>query len=123
MKVLVDMNLSPRWVPLLSEASIHAIHWASVGDPGASDAEIMRHAQRNGYVVLTHDLDFAAILAARRESGPSVIQLRTNDVRPEVIGSMVLTAMLQMEPELARGALVTVDLLRTRVRILPLTRS
>jgi predicted nuclease of predicted toxin-antitoxin system len=31
MKVLVDMNLSPRWVPLMAAAQIEAVHWSSVG--------------------------------------------------------------------------------------------
>lgn len=31
MKLLVDMNLSPRWVKLLADADIEAIHWSSIG--------------------------------------------------------------------------------------------
>jgi len=27
MKILVDMNLSPRWVEFLANAGIEAIHW------------------------------------------------------------------------------------------------
>lgn len=31
MKLLVDMNLSPRWVSFLSEAGMEAVHWTAVG--------------------------------------------------------------------------------------------
>ena len=31
-RVLVDMNLSPEWVPLLERAGWHAVHWSVVGD-------------------------------------------------------------------------------------------
>jgi len=31
-KVLVDMNLSPSWVPALENHGFSAIHWSSVGD-------------------------------------------------------------------------------------------
>jgi predicted nuclease of predicted toxin-antitoxin system len=32
MKLLIDMNLSPRWVKALAEAEIEASHWSSLGD-------------------------------------------------------------------------------------------
>ncbi|MBV8794319.1 MAG: DUF5615 family PIN-like protein [Hyphomicrobiales bacterium] len=66
MKLLVDMNLSPRWVKALIEAEIEASHWSTLGPANASDADIMAFARANGYVVLTHDLDFSAILAATK---------------------------------------------------------
>jgi predicted nuclease of predicted toxin-antitoxin system len=56
MKLLVDMNLSPRWVKTLLEAGIESSHWSSLGPANASDTEIMAFARTNGYVVLTHDL-------------------------------------------------------------------
>jgi len=31
MKLLVDMNLSPRWVPFLLDAAHEAVHWSTVG--------------------------------------------------------------------------------------------
>jgi predicted nuclease of predicted toxin-antitoxin system len=72
------------------------------------------------YVVLTHDLDFGAILAATQRRKPSVVQLRASDVRPEVIGLQVVAALRQLQVELDNGALITVDPTKTRVRILPL---
>ena len=41
MKLLVDMNLSPRWVGFLATHEIDAEHWSHVGDPRASDATII----------------------------------------------------------------------------------
>jgi len=32
MKVLLDMNLSPRWVSLLVDAGMEAVHWSHIGD-------------------------------------------------------------------------------------------
>jgi predicted nuclease of predicted toxin-antitoxin system len=40
MKILIDMNLSPRWVSVLSAAGISTVHWSSVGSANAPDAEI-----------------------------------------------------------------------------------
>ncbi len=64
MKVLIDMNLSPRWLHLLTGAVLEAVHLSALGAGNAPDLEIMAYAKTNDYVVLTHDLDFAAILAA-----------------------------------------------------------
>jgi len=33
MKIVVDMNLSPRLCSLLRSAGLEATHWSSVGDP------------------------------------------------------------------------------------------
>ena len=120
MKLLVDMNLSPGWVGLLADAEIEAAHWSSIGPPNAPDSEIMAYADANDYVVLTHDLDFSAILAVTHGEKPSVVQIRSEDLNLNLIGKQVITAILQMKSELERGALLTIDPSRTRLRFLRL---
>lgn len=120
MKLLVDMNLSPRWVRLLGDSGFEAMHWSEVGKANASDSEIMAWASNNGYVVLTHDLDFSAILAATRGKSPSVVQIRAEDVSPDVIGGKITRALYQMQVELESGALLSIDDKTMRLRILPL---
>lgn len=122
MKVLIDMNLSPRWVKLLADADIQAVHWSSIGAVNARDIDIMDLARIEGYVVLTHDLDFGAILAATHGNKPSVVQIRSEDVSPDVIGKQVMAALQQMAMDLEQGALLTVNPKRIRIRILPLRR-
>jgi predicted nuclease of predicted toxin-antitoxin system len=119
-KLLVDMNLSPRWVAVLADAGIEAAHWSTLGAHDAADAAIMTYANTNDYVVLTHDLDFSAILAATQGEKPSVVQIRAEDVSPDVIGTQVIAALRQMASELDEGALLTIDPDRTRLRVLPL---
>lgn len=120
MKLLIDMNLSPRWVNWLSDAGVDAAHWSALGRTNAPDSEIMAFARAHGYVVLTHDLDFSAILAATNGDKPSVVQLRADDVSPEAIGSHVVRALSQMAAQLVEGSLLTIDPDRTRIRVLPL---
>lgn len=120
MKLLVDMNLSPRWVEVLRDNGFEVAHWSSVGSPRATDREIMAHAVQHGMVVLTHDLDFSAILAASGLMAPSVVQLRSGNTSPDAIATPVLFALRQMQADLGAGALVTVDTTRSRVRVLPL---
>lgn len=119
MKLPVDMNLSPRWVAMLAGAGFDAIHLSTLGAANAPDSQIMAYAKANNYVVLTHDLDFSAILAANHGEKPSVMQIRADDVSQDVIGNQIITALRQMESELEEVALVTVDPNRTRLRVLP----
>ena len=120
MKILIDMNLSPRWATVLTNAGFEAAHWSTLGAANAPDVEIASFARLNDYVVLTHDLDFGAILAATQGDKPSVVQIRSEDLSPEVIGKSVINALRQMTAELDDGALLTIDPSRTRLRLLPL---
>jgi predicted nuclease of predicted toxin-antitoxin system len=86
----------------------------------APDVEIMAYAAKYDYVVLTHDLDFSAMLAATQGTKPSVVQIRSDNLSPAVIGDPLIAALQQMAPELAAGALLTVDPGRTRLHLLPL---
>lgn len=121
MKLLVDMNLSPRWVELFMRSQFEAVHWSSVGNPHALDQEIMAYAAGHDYVVITNDLDFGAILAVTHGAKPSVVQIRSENLNPDVIGGQTIKALRQLANQLKEGALASVDPLRTRVRLLPLT--
>lgn len=120
LRIVVDMNLSVEWVPLLEQAGWAAVHWSSVGDPCAEDTAIMAWDRDDGRIVFTHDLDFGTTLALTHAEGPSVIQVRGQCVLPERIGPLVLAALSRYERELSAGALVVVEQARSRVRVLPL---
>jgi predicted nuclease of predicted toxin-antitoxin system len=122
LKLLIDMNLSPSWVEALRAMGFEAIHWSNVGDPRASDRELLAHAKAAGYTVFTNDLDFGAILAASAASSPSVIQVRATDLTPAHLGPLVERALGQYRELLEAGALITVEAARLRTRILPLKK-
>jgi predicted nuclease of predicted toxin-antitoxin system len=120
MKVVLDMNLTPDWIPLLAQAGHTAVHWSSVGSPRAKDSEILAWAREREQVVFTHDLDFGAILAATDADSPSVVQVRTQDPTPEHCGEIILNTLDRHATALAEGALISVDENRARVHILPI---
>jgi predicted nuclease of predicted toxin-antitoxin system len=120
MKFLVDMNLSPFWVSFLNSHGFEAVHWSTIGQPSAPDPEILDFAASNSWIVFTHDLDFGTLLAGSRTHSPSVIQVRSQDVLPSAIGESVLRAIRATEGYLKAGALVTVEPLRHRIRLLPI---
>jgi predicted nuclease of predicted toxin-antitoxin system len=123
MKFLLDMNLSPAWIETLAEGGWSAVHWRMVGDPAATDATIMAWAVTHGYVVFTHDLDFGTALAATKATAPTVIQIRTQDTMPHTWGSRLLQFLAEHTAVIERGALITIDERKARIRILPFPNS
>ena len=120
MKLLIDVNLSVRWVQYLTEAGFEAAHWSCLGSISAPDDEIIAKAKAEGYVIFTHDLDFGAIMFFARADKPSIVQVRASDARPEAIGADVVSALHQVKKELEEGALLTIDPQRSRLKLLPL---
>jgi len=119
-QLVVDMNLSVEWIADFNQQGWSAVHWSTVGDPRAEDSTIMAWALANGYVVFTHDLDFGTALALTHATGPSVLQVRGQNVLPEHMGPVVIAALRQHDSALATGALVVVEERKSRVRVLPL---
>ncbi|WP_420464703.1 DUF5615 family PIN-like protein [Panacagrimonas sp.] len=68
MKLLLDMNLSPRWRDFLVPSGHQVRHWSEVGNVTASDLEIMAVARASQEVDVTNDLDFGALLAGLTRS-------------------------------------------------------
>ena len=119
-QIVIDMNLSPDWIDELTSQGWLSVHWSTIGDPKATDREIMDWARTNGRVVFTHDLDFGTMLALTHAAGPSVIQVRGQNVLPDHMSLIVIAAIKQHESELVAGALVVVDEVKSRVRVLPI---
>ncbi len=121
MRILVDMNLSPRWVDYLALAGHDVRHWSAIGPGTAKDREICQFARASGYVVMTNDLDFPQILAHTGDTGPSVILLRGEPLVPEVRGGALMEVLADFGRDLIQGAIVSIDWSgQPRARLLPL---
>ena len=122
MKILIDMNLSPQWKEYLRNNSFDVIHWSDVGTGKESDSVIMEYARNNNFVLLSHDLDFGALLAHTNEKGPSVIQVRLHNIVPKQFGKELVEILKQTEESLKEGVLIVVDENKRRMRMLPLKK-
>ena len=120
MKIIVDMNMSPKWVDFLIENDIEAVHWSSIGSPDDSDTEIIAYAKTHDFTIFTNDLDFGFILAITHGKKPSVIQTRTGVLGADRIGGIVVSAIKMLAADIENGALITIDQHKTRVTLLPL---
>jgi predicted nuclease of predicted toxin-antitoxin system len=119
-KLLIDMNLPPSWADRLARHGHEAVHWSSIGAVTAPDREILEWAREHGRVLVTHDLDFSAILAATSEQSPSVLQLRALDILSEDAITSVIETIRANHEQIERGALPSIDERGARIRILPL---
>jgi len=119
MKLLIDMNLSPQWVNYFISNNIEASHWSGIGKADDPDIEIMEYAKNHDYTIFTHDLDFGTMLAITKADKPSVVQIRNNDVIPDNTAAPVIAALHRLTDDIEKGALVTIDLRKTRITLLP----
>jgi len=120
MKILLDMNIPFKYAALLTKRGIECLRWSDVGSPNATDLEIMEYARNNDFIVLTFDLDFSVILSVTHELKPSVAQIRASILHAENAVELISTALLQNADDLKKGAILSMDLKKARIRLLPL---
>lgn len=123
MKFLADMGISPKTVNFLKTHGYEAIHLRSLGLDRLADADILIKALLEDRIILTHDLDFAELVAASGSELPSVIIFRLRNMRPENVNKYVFQITKQYSEELRKGAIVSVTERRARVRKLPIHKN
>lgn len=80
----------------------------------------MAAACREARVVVTCDLDFAALLATRQADRPSVVILRVGNVSADDMIRVALDAVTAAAEALRDGAIAIADGRQVRVRRLPI---
>jgi len=120
MKILVDMNLPPKFAKMIADNGIETVHWYNLGSPDAKDVEILTYAQTHNYIVMTCDLDFSTILSVTHGKKPSIVQIRTQDYHTKAVVLLVVDTIKQCEDDLKEGAILTINAKRGRLRLLPL---
>lgn len=120
MKLLVDMNLSPEWLPVLEQAGWQACHWSTLGSPTAPDTDLLASAREHGQVLLTQDLDFAELLFHTQAGAPSVVLLRLRNELDSAQQARVCALLRTAAAVLETGALLVIDERRARFRRLPI---
>ncbi|MHB8836098.1 MAG: DUF5615 family PIN-like protein [Candidatus Methylomirabilia bacterium] len=120
MKLLLDQGLPRSAAGLLSQAGIDSLHVGDLGHSDAADEMILDLGREAGRTVVTLDADFHALLALKGAVSPSVIRLRIEGLRAEELATLVKDVVQSCSEDLARGAAVTVQEGRLRIRHLPL---
>jgi predicted nuclease of predicted toxin-antitoxin system len=120
-RFLIDNALSPFVAAQLSAAGHEAVDVRDYGMQASSDAEVSTAPVRSVRVVVSADTDFGTLLAASRESLPSVLLFRGGtERRPERQVAPLLANLPAIAQDLEGGAVVVIEPDRIRVRALPL---
>jgi predicted nuclease of predicted toxin-antitoxin system len=120
-RFLIDANLSPDVARILTAGGHDAVAVRDLGLQDASDDEIVDVALDSARVIVSHDTDFGALLAARRLTGPSFVLIRSADpLTTDKIAALILDNLAVMIDDLERGAIVTFARGHLRSRPLPL---
>jgi predicted nuclease of predicted toxin-antitoxin system len=122
MKLLLDQGLPRSAASHLRAASIEAVHTGEIGLGTAADSAILQWARDDGRIVVTFDADFHALLALSGADAPSVVRIRIQGLDGEACAQLLMRVLGQCADDLERGAVVTVQPGRIRVRRLPLLR-
>lgn len=120
MKLLLDQGTPRSTAALLRSAGFDATHAGEIGLARARDEEILERALQEDRIVVTLDADFHAHLALSNAKGPSVIRIRIQGLRAEMLAELLQDVIHQSEVELQTGAMISVQENRVRIRRLPL---
>ena len=121
MKFLIDQALSPAVAIELDGAGHDAVHVRDLGMQAASDEEIFDRANAEERVVVSADTDFGTLLAARKQTSPSVILFRHGSQhRPADQAVLLKSNLPQIVGALEAGSIVVIQPDRIRIRALPL---
>lgn len=123
MKLLLDQGLPRSAAALLSETGVDTIHIGDIGHSTSEDAAILQLALATERVVVTLDADFHTLLAFTEAAAPSVIRIRIEGLRGEAVATLLRTVLAQCAEDLEKGAAVTVQEGRIRIRYLPIVHK
>jgi predicted nuclease of predicted toxin-antitoxin system len=120
-RFLIDNALSPAVAIELNNAGHDAVHVRDLAMQSASDEEIFDRARADARVVVSADTDFGTLLAARKQTAPSVILFRHGSQhRPADQSALLKSNLPQLSRALQDGSIVVIEPDRIRIRALPL---
>lgn len=111
---LVDENVAPRVTAFLrGRGNVRDVK--EEGWFGLSDEELLSIAQREGRIIITYDVNFAALKKLEQEH-PGVIFLRLRNLRPEAVVAALERFLAEHEQRDVTNTLATIEETRVRFR-------
>jgi predicted nuclease of predicted toxin-antitoxin system len=117
------MGVSLEVVRWLRNEGHDAVHLREESLGRLADPNIFAKALAEDRVILTFDLDFGEIAALSRGTLAKVVVFRLRNARAANVIARLSTVLSDAQAELDRGAVVSVEESRHRVRRLPVGRN
>lgn len=114
--LLADENIHPEVTQALAAQGKQVRTVQAEGLTGHDDAEILRHAHKRGWVVLTHDADFGTLSIRLKEPYTGIIYLRPGHINPAVVLE-VLEAVDSLPMSLEPPFLVVAERRKATIRL------
>jgi len=119
-RFLADLNISPVTVAILQREGWDIVRASELLPATAPDVTLLAVALQERRAIITHDLDFSALLALRGLSQPSLITLRLTSGDPVTVARRLVAVTMFLADALSQPCAVTIEDLKVRVRELPI---
>jgi predicted nuclease of predicted toxin-antitoxin system len=121
MRLMLDNNLSPRLVEILTQEGWDVVHVSALGLCAATDKVVLAAARDDDRILVSADTDFGALLATTHDPGPSVVLVRrVAGRRVDDLADILVANLPQVEDDLQAGSIVVIGDDSLRIRRLPI---
>ncbi len=119
-RLLLDQGVPRSTASLLSEAGWDVMHVGDIGMSRSADTAILEYARLQNQILITLDADFHTLLATTNAPSPSVVRIRQEGLKGDVLARLILAIWPRIKHRIQDGAMVTVTEKSIRIRGLPL---
>lgn len=119
-RILLDQGLPRSACFTLRDEGWDVLHTGDIGLSRSTDAQILEYARSEDRIIITLDSDFHTLLALTNASSPSVIRIRLEGLKGTDLAFLIKRIWPRIEPQLIKGAMLTVTHSGIRVRSIPL---
>ena len=117
---LIDENMPADFCQAFQQCGYFAHHVSAFGLTNTPDETIVAFARQEGFIVVTHDLDFSRIMATSKEQLPSIVTFRIEALNMDLLENIIRSNFTDYEDLLNEGILLTIDDRRIRFKKLPI---
>jgi predicted nuclease of predicted toxin-antitoxin system len=121
--ILLDQGLPRSAASLLRDEGWDVLHTGDIGLSRSTDRQILEFNRNEQRVIITLDSDFHTILALTNASTPSVIRIRLEGLRGPDLALLIKRIWPRVEPQVKKGAMLTVTESGIRIRNIPVFSS
>ena len=105
-KFLADENIAPRVIEALRKEGFNVLSVYQEKLSRASDEKLLKFAQKERQIILTHDKDFGNLIHRPYQTHGGVILLRLRNQFPQNVISHLIPFLKKIKPQKIKNRLV-----------------